>query len=144
MPGTGRVPKAQVQRPATEAKRRVRGDWQPSEGVGWQHGAIPKPPSGLQPAARAAWKGWMESWVAAHWAPMDLPNLYLIAKLYDECHRGKASAAQQSEYRQLCDSYGISPKGQQDRRWKPPEEAPKTAPVASTGKSVYGHLTSVE
>lgn len=140
MAGTGSPPKQQRARRNAPA----RGEWQPTEGYGWQHGPMPPAPKGLLASARSAWKVWMEAWFASHWSPEDLPMLYRVVKLYDKADRGEASAAEQSELRQLSDSYGITPKGQQDRRWKAPEkpEAPaKPGPKGDAGQ--YGHLSSV-
>lgn len=143
MAGTGKAPKAQTQRPR-DAKRRMRGDWKPTEGVGWQHSKTPpKAPEGLKPESVTAWKTWMGSWFASHWTPEDLPGLLVVIALYDEVQRGEFQRA--TELRLQMDTYGISPKGQQDRRWSPPERpevAPKAADAPDSGP--YGHLQAVE
>jgi hypothetical protein len=117
-----------------------RGDWTPTPGVGWQHDAVPPCPV-RGAAAAATWSGWMGSWFAAHWSPEDLPNLRLLIKLWTKADSGKVTGAERSEYRQLADSYGVTPKGQQDRRWKRPEIA-ATTPDAMP--SPYAELRAVK
>jgi hypothetical protein len=112
-----------------------RGEWQPTEGSGWQHSDIPAPPTGLRDSSLATWQTWFQAWWAAHWTPDDLPALRLLIRLYDRVGRG--DLARLSELRQLMDSYGITPKGQQDRRWLRPE-APK--PRVADTLNPYAHL----
>jgi hypothetical protein len=95
-----------------------RGEWQPTEDVGWQHGDTPAAPEGLMPASDEAWRIWMGAWFAAHWTPDDLPGLRTLVRLYDQVERGEFQRA--NEVRLQMDTYGITPKGQQDRRWAPP------------------------
>lgn len=104
-----------------------RGEWVAVDKVGWQYGAIPSPPDGLMPASLEAWNTWMGSWIAAHWLPADLPGLRQLIRLYDELERGEFPRA--TEVRLLMDTYGITPKGQQDRRWAPPKDETVAAPV---------------
>lgn len=81
----------------------------------------------------------MEAWFASHWTPHDLPGLETTILLYDQVRRGEFQRA--TELRQMMDNYGITPKGQQDRRWAPPKPAdtPKDDPQADP----YGHLRVV-
>lgn len=89
----------------------------------------------------------MGSWFAAHWTPDDLPNLRLVIKLWAKADGGKAIGSERVELRQLMDSYGITPKGQQDRRWQAPK--PDAASVSqpagepATKPSRYDHLRTV-
>ena len=138
MAGKGPAPKPARRR----ANAPARGDWQASLGVGWQHGAIPEPPTGLMPATLNAWATWFGAWFAAHCTPADLPGLSILARLYDRVERGEASRT--PELRAWADTYGITPKGQQDRRWTAPkaDEAPPTARLAAQGP--YTHLRVVE
>jgi hypothetical protein len=69
----------------------------------------------MQPATLAAWELWMNSWVAAHWSPEDVPQLRHLARLYDAVERGHLHRA--AELRYWLDTYRITPKGQQDRRF---------------------------
>jgi hypothetical protein len=133
MAGSGRIPKEHLQRKRDE-KRRRRGDWQPTAGIGWQHGDIPEPPDGLLAESIDAWQTWMRSWAAAHWTPGDVPSLRVAVLLYDACRRGKLQRA--AELRLWLDTLGISPKGQQDRRWQPPAPA-RPAPPSD---DAYAHL----
>jgi hypothetical protein len=139
--GTGPPPKETRQNPYETP---IRGEWKPAPGSGWQHGEIPKPPAGLRQASREAWQTWFTAWFAAHWTPEDLPILRQIVALYDEIERKQASAAQLTQFRQLLDSYGITPKGQQDRRWtRPKAEASKVETEQEPAGKLYGHLRAV-
>src|SRR5262245_42053258 len=113
MAGRGRAPKAAGARVNHHAP--LRGEWKSTSDVGWQHGAIPEPPDGLLPASVNAWQTWFSAWWAAHWIPGDVPGLRVLIRLYDLVLRGQSARA--PELRQWLDTYGISPKGQQDRRW---------------------------
>lgn len=132
--------------PSADRRRRnvpERGDWQPTPGVGWQHGEIP--PCPVRAAqARATWATWFEAWFAAHWAPEDLPNLRLVIKLWARVDSGKASGSERSELRQLMDGYGITKKGQQDRRWSPPAVEPPEAEAPTDDASPYAGLHLVD
>lgn len=131
--------------PAENRRRRnkpVRGDWQATPGVGWQHAeTAPEPPDGLKPASLVAWQTWFASWFASHWTPDDLPGLRILVQTYDQVERGEFQRG--PELRLLMDTYGITPKGQQDRRWAAPkaEEAPVTTEKPVGGR--YGHLKAV-
>lgn len=70
----------------------------------------------------------------------DLPGLRVLVKLYDEVGRGEFVRA--GELRLWMDTYGLTPKGQQDRRWKPPEEPASRNEVLTP--TVYGHLRAVD
>ena len=139
MAGRGPAPKPTEQRRRRNAA--ARGEWTATPGLGWQSGPVPAPPDGLMPATIAAWTTWMQSWVAAHWTPTDLPGLRQLVRLYDQVERGEY--VRMTELRLLMDTYGITPKGQQDRRWVPPKaDADPVAPDAPGGK-LYGHLRAV-
>lgn len=140
MGGRGPALKAQ----SVTRHKPIRGEWQPTPGVGWQHGQMPTPPAGLQTATRSAWRTWFHAWFASHWTPDDLPILRQVIRLYDKLERGDASSSERSEFRQLADTYGITPKGQQDRRWAAPK-ADEPTPQAQTDEidDLYGHLRVV-
>ncbi len=95
----------------------ARGDWLSRPETGW-HGRVPPPPDGLLPASTLAWRTWFGAWFAAHWTEADVPALRLVIRLYDRVERGEYARA--SELRLWLDTYGIMPKGQQDRRWQRP------------------------
>lgn len=125
----------------SERRRRnepERGEIKAASGVGWQHGAAPKPPSGLMPESRKAWSTWMKAWFAFFWTPEDLPGLRQVIRLYDQVERGEFQRA--AELRLQMDTYGVTPKGQQDRRWRPPVQQP-SKPKATGAR--YGHLAAV-
>lgn len=106
------------------------GEWQAAAGVGWQHGDPPDPPDGLLAASREAWQVWMGAWFSAHWGPADLPGLVVVIRLYDLVERGEFRRA--AELRLWEDTYGITPKGQQNRRWARPDD--DVAPVRSSDR----------
>jgi hypothetical protein len=116
MAGRGREPKAQSER--RNHHEPGRGEWNAADGVGWQHGETPAPPDGLKAESIEAWRVWMGAWFAAHWTPDDLPGLRTLVLLYDQVQRGEFQRA--NEVRLQMDTYGITPKGQQDRRWARP------------------------
>lgn len=141
MAGRGPAPKAAALR-RNKSEKPVRGDWSPTPGVGWQPGPIPAAPDGLLEPSRQAWTTWMAAWFASHWSLDDLPGLRVLVRLYDQVERGEYQRA--GELRLQMDTYGITPKGQQDRRWAPPakpEEAEQ--PVTEPSRSRYGHLRAV-
>lgn len=137
MAGRGQAPKENRRNRNTPA----RGEWKPAPGVGWQFDPLPEPPDGLLEPTRVAWATWMRAWFAAYWTPDDLPGLRQIARLYDQVERGEFQRS--AELRLLMDTYGITPKGQQDRRWAPPRaEEPKATPEVSP--TPYAHLGVVK
>lgn len=116
MAGRGRAPSKNRRNPSDIP---IRGEVQTATAVGWQHGKAPECPEGLMPASADAWRTWMGSWFAAFWTPSDLPGLRQVVRIYDQVERGEFQRA--SELRLQMDTYGITPKGQQDRRWQAPE-----------------------
>ena len=131
MAGRGPAPKDGLRR---GRQKRERGDWTTASGVGWQHGPIPDAPDGLTAAGREAWETWLRAWFAAYWTPEDLPGLRQVVRVYDQVERGEFQRA--GELRLQMDTYGITPKGQQDRRWKPMEQE-STAPASVTAIADY-------
>lgn len=128
-------------------------------GIGWQHGPLPDAPEGVHADTRKAWGVWMRSWFASHWTPDDLPGLEHLASLHSEVRsafhdpfvesegpRGGPIYVRRpcpnTELRQMLDNYGITPKGQQDRRWVRPEgaEQPAAATPPPATPSRYAHL----
>jgi hypothetical protein len=83
----------------------------------------------------------MGAWFAAHWLPVDLPGLRLVINLYDQVQRGEY--VRSGELRIHMDGYGITPKGQQDRRWTPPKPDEAPAPAEQPAASPYAHLKAV-
>lgn len=131
-------------KPPGERRRRnapVRGEVTSTAAVGWQHGPVPVPPAKLLKVSRDVWALWFGSWFAAHWTPEDLAGLYLVIRLYDAVQRGQLQRS--AELRLQMDAYGMTPKGQQDRRWKRPEPGEGPARAAAARSSRYGHLRSV-
>lgn len=135
MAGRGPQPKADRVRRAEP----VRGDAVVATAQGWTHGDIPPAPDGLMPASVEAWTVWFSSWFASFWTPSDLPGLRQMVRLYDQVERGEFQRA--SELRLTMDTYGVTPKGQQDRRWK----QTATDPAQGSGKSPghYSHLRAI-
>jgi hypothetical protein len=87
-------------------------------------------------ASADAWAAWFSSWFSAYWSVSDLPGLRQIIRLYDQVERGEFQRA--TELRLSMDTYGITPKGQQDRRW-----TPQAASTAGKRGSAYAHLKAV-
>jgi hypothetical protein len=114
MAGSGPAPKPFRSRRNAPA----RGDWKLAPEGGWQH-ELPAAPAGLRPGSIATWEAWLKAWWAANWTQDDLPGLRLLIRIYDRVNRGDLKRL--GELRQLMDSYGVTPKGQQDRRWQRPE-----------------------
>jgi len=158
MAGRGPAPKPDGQRRTRHTPQR--GDWHATPGVGWQHGPIPDVPAGVHADTARAWGVWFRSWFAAHWTPDDLPGLEHVAALHSECRRafhepfieisddkGRTSYIRRpspaTELRQMLDNYGITPKGQQDRRWQPPKEEQPAPDAAAPASRLYGHLRAV-
>lgn len=138
MAGRGPAPKTERRNPSDVP---ARGEWTPAPGFGWQHGDSPSAPSGLLKASREAWEVWMRAWYAAHWGPEDLPSLRQLIRLYDQVERGEYQRS--TELRLAQDTWGITPKGQQDRRWKPPaDETPKQVAAKTTER--WAHLQVVD
>ena len=134
MAGKGPPPKA-------ERTRRVapeRGEPTSATASGWK-GEVPAPPDGLMSASIEAWATWFGSWFAAFWTKADVPGLRQMIRLYDQVERGEFQ--RHGELRLAMDTYGVTPKGQQDRRWKQP-----AVPEPDAGKpkgSAYSHLKVV-
>lgn len=129
MAGHGPAPKDPTARRRANAP--ARGEWAAAPGEGWQHGPVPPCPAGVTKPTQDAWRTWFTSWYAAHWSPADLPQLRQLAHIFDAVARGDYVRA--TELRLWLDTWGISPKGQQDRRWvapKPAEEAPAASSAA--------------
>lgn len=119
--------------PKPERRRRnkpVLGEWQPTVGIGWQHGPIPPAPDGMREASRDAWQQWMTSWWASHWDSQDLPVLRQIVALFDAAERGQASPTERALLGQQLDKFGLTPYGRLRLRWS----APKVEEVAPTSK----------
>lgn len=95
------------------------------------------------PPSIEAWNVWMHAWFAAHWSPDDLPGLRHLVLLYDQVERGEFQRS--TELRVQMDTYGITPKGQQDRRWQRPvnEEAPTSPSQPTPASDLYAHLRVV-
>jgi hypothetical protein len=92
----------------------------------------------MREASKTAWKTWFSAWFAAHWTEDDLPGLRTVIRLYNEVEKGEFQRS--AELRLQMDNYGITPKGQQDRRWKRPE--PAEAPLEEAADP-YRHLRVV-
>jgi len=134
MAGRGRAPKED----RVNHHDLVRGDVQQADAASWK-GDVPAMPDGLMPASVDAWNTWFGSWFAAFWTAADLPGIRQMIRLYDQVERGEFQRA--GELRLTMDTYGVTPKGQQDRRWKPPVVA--KAGEAPKATERYGKLRAV-
>lgn len=94
------------------------------------------------PKSIEAWNTWMRAWFAVHWTPEDLPGLRQLVRTYDQLERNEFQRG--PELRLLMDTYGITPKGQQDRRWvaPKPDEKPKVQ-AQEDADDPYRHLRVV-
>jgi hypothetical protein len=68
--------------------------------------------------------------MATLWAPSDIPALLELAVLREQLMDGKASVA--AEVRQRSDSFGLTPKGRQERRWRIVAEVEQEAVPSSS------------
>jgi hypothetical protein len=135
MAGRGRSPKDPETRRNHHGPQR--GEWTTATATGWQHGDPPPPPPKVLKITRDVWARWFGSWFAAHWTPEDLPGIYLVARLYDAVMRGELQRS--AELRIQLDAYGMTPKGAQDRRWRPPpDQAERPGPKRTARR--YSHL----
>jgi len=87
-------------------------------------------------ATRAAWAAWWSSPQATRWTDSDIPQLVLVARLYEAALAGEQGAL--SEMRQWADRFGMTPLARLKNRWlvPPPEtsvEAPAETPSNVTG-----------
>ena len=136
MAGRGRRPKED--RINTHALQR--GDIKEANSDAWA-GDVPTPPDGLMQASEDAWATWFAAWFSAHWTEHDLPGIRTMIRLYDQVERGEFGRA--GELRLQMDTYGVTPKGQQDRRWKPPPESVIPTAVVDGGARRYDKLRAV-
>ncbi len=83
----------------------------------------------------------MTAWFASYWTPDDLPALRQIIRLYDQVERGEFQRA--TELRYAMDGYGITPKGQQDRRWTRPISEMDGGSAEVAGPDPYAGLRVV-
>ena len=112
--------------------------------MGWQHGPIPPPPDGLIAKSRETWQSWMSSWVASHWSRHDLAGLELLIEQYDAVKRANpAKANDVTALTRLMDTYGITPAGQQARRWSAPKDETPAAAPETPKRGRYAHLRAV-
>lgn len=81
----------------------------------------------------------MRAWFASHWTPADLPGLRLVIAQYDAVQRGGTKANDMTALLRGMDTYGITPSGQQARRWAAAETPAEPAQVV-VGSGQYGHL----
>ena len=136
MAGRGPAPKEdKVNRVAP-----TRGDVRQAAAPCWV-GDVPEPPEGLMQASADAWAVWFGSWFAAFWTASDVPGIRQMIRLYDQVERGEFGRA--GELRLQMDTYGVTPKGQQDRRWKPPPESVIPVAVVDGGARRYDKLRAV-
>jgi hypothetical protein len=83
-------------------------------------GQVARPACRCHRGTATAWRTWGAAWFASFWQPSDLPALRVIASLYDRVERGEF--VRSAELRMWSDSFGITPRGRQSLRWKPPAE----------------------
>lgn len=137
---SGPAPKDESQRRRTNAPT-VAWVELPAEG---RSGPVPKlPPKspGDRNWLKQTREWWARLWTkpqATQWDDDDA-SMFRLAALYDLFWRGEATAANQSEMRQIEDAHGLSPKSMLALRWRlastDPEER-ATAPAKTTRRKV--------
>lgn len=87
----------------------------------------------------------MGAWFASHWLPADLPGLRLVITQFDAVARNPAPKANDATALvRLMDTYGITPAGQQARRWAQTDKPPVPAGEQPTPASPYAALRVVK
>lgn len=106
-------------------------DWNHAKPGGWPHGKRPTTPKGLMPETAKAWRAWFDGWWASFYVPEDVPQLTIMAHLYDAVIRGDVGSM--TKLQPMLDRYGITPKGRQDLRWAPPKGDDAAAAAEAAG-----------
>ena len=65
-----------------------------------------------------------------------------LVRLFDQVERG--DFVRSGELRLFADTLGVSPKGQQDRRWLRPVQEVAPVPEQAKVASAYSHLRAVK
>jgi len=94
----------------------------------------PYPKGGYSAQAKAAWKKWWSSPMAAYWDVSDLDTVELLLRMADKAVDDPA-AALATQIRLYKDTLGLTPKGRRDLRWLLPGEVPPTFGVLDGGKT---------
>lgn len=129
MAGTGRAPKAPTERRNHHSP--IRGDW--TELPSAVERGVPRLPArgrgrgAWSARTRAAWGAWWSDPASTQWTKADEDLVLHLADVYEEWIRAP-SASLASEARQLRDSLGLTPKGRQDRRWRPASDVSDEPP----------------
>lgn len=90
------------------------------------------------PATRAAWAAWWASPQATRWTDDDVPQLVLVARLYESALAGEQAAL--VELRQWSDRFGMTPLARLKNRWLVPP--PETA--EEQGAATLANVTSMD
>jgi len=89
-------------------------------------------------ATRAAWAAWWASPQATRWTDDDVPQLVLVARLYEAALAGEQAAL--VELRQWSDRFGMTPLARLKNRWL--VAAPETS--AEAAAEVPSNVTGIE
>jgi len=89
-------------------------------------------------ATRAAWAAWWASPQATRWTDDDVPQLVLVARLYEAALAGEQAAL--VELRQWSDRFGMTPLARLKNRWLVP--APETSTEAAA--EAPSNVTSID
>jgi hypothetical protein len=76
--------------------------------------------------------------MASNWTPDVLPQLRIVALLYDQVERGEYRCA--TELRYWRDGVGVTFMGTQDRRWSPPKVEDTAIPTGPPSEDRYSGL----
>ncbi len=85
-------------------------------------------------ATRAAWAAWWASPQATRWTDDDVPQLVLVARLYEAALAGEQAAL--VELRQWSDRFGMTPLARLKNRWLVPAPETSTEAAAETPSNV--------
>lgn len=104
---------------------------------------IPRAPRGLCAEARAWWRVVMRSPMAAPYLSSDIATLRRLARMIDSDCRGRATAADRAEIRQVEDRFGLSPLSRRRLGWVIQATPPLEAVPSQPAESVRARLRSV-
>lgn len=121
MAGVGRAPKPKGQR--VNRHEPQRGEW--VDLVPLVKPVLPAAHAKWSPRVKLLWRAWRADPVSSQWGPADLAAVWDLACIFD--------ALQPNEQRLRMDSFGLTPKGKRDLRWRTPQEVATIQAQAPAG-----------
>ena len=132
MAGRGPAPKPPEQR--RRYNQPARNEWVELKPLGKPAlGALPRRTAHEGPwssRTKAAWAAWRQDPATGMYGPAEIQAMIDLAYVYERWVRDE-TAALAAELRQRQDILGLSPKGKQDRRWRPPSTGAVEEPAAA-------------